>query len=332
MLFLFFCFLQYDLTNMQMNGSKAASFTQFELVGIPGLLDYKMFLFVGFLILLLITITANLLILFLVSLDHRLQTPMYFFLCNLSLIDMLTATSIIPKLLAVLSGYDNTISFAACFGQMYFIISFTSTENCLVAAMAYDRYIAVVKPLHYNVIINLKKCIVIITTVWTVGFLIPSVFIKIASELPYCASNQIMHCFCNYPAVISLACANITEHTYGAFGFALFVNYVPLSFVVWTYVKIIKSVIKLKTKESRRKAFSMCSSHVTVVIMYYISASFLLKTDGLSYDACILIGGLNYFLMPMVNPMIYSLRNEQMKAAAQRYLQLKAVFSYNTKN
>ncbi|XP_051782647.1 olfactory receptor 10A6-like [Erpetoichthys calabaricus] len=316
---------------MQINGSKAARITQFELVGFPGLLDYKMFLFVGFLILLLITITANVLILLLVSLDHRLHTPMYFFLCNLSILDMLLVTSIIPKLLAILSGYDNTISFAACFGQMYFIISFGSTENCLVAAMAYDRYIAVVKPLHYNVIINLKKCVVIMTTVWTLGFLVPSVFIIVASELPYCASNKIRHCFCDYPAVLSLACADISDYEKGAFGLALFVNYVPLLFVLWTYVRIIVSVVKLKTKESRAKAFSMCSSHVTIVLMYYISASYMLRITGVSDDGRIFIGGLNYFLMPMVNPMIYSLRNKTMKEAAKRYIKLKSCSPHNPK-
>ncbi|XP_028646189.2 olfactory receptor 10A6-like [Erpetoichthys calabaricus] len=324
----------HDTRDKEMNGSKSASFTHFELVGFPGLMDYKMVLFVGFLILLLITITANLLILFLVSMDHRLHTPMYFFLCNLSLLDMLMAISIIPKLLAVLSGYDNTISIATCFGQMYFIMSIGSAENCLVAAMAYDRYIAVVKPLHYNVIINLKKCVVITAIVWILGFIIPAPSVFLAFGLPYCAAYKIMHCFCDYPAVLSLACADISVHANGTFGAALFVNYVPLLFVLWTYVRIILSVLKLKSTASLAKAFSMCSSHMTVVLMYYVSASVVyagLKTDGLSPDGRIFIGGLNYFLMPMVNPMIYSLRNEKMKDATKKYIQFKALFPHNTK-
>uniref|UniRef100_A0A8C4SP26 Olfactory receptor n=1 Tax=Erpetoichthys calabaricus TaxID=27687 RepID=A0A8C4SP26_ERPCA len=316
-----------------MNESKATSFTEFELMGFPGLLDYKMFLFAGFLLLLLITLTANLLILFLVLLDHRLHTPMYFFLCNLSVLDILTATSIIPKLLVVLSGHDKTISFAACFVQMYFIVSFGSAENCLVAAMAYDRYIAVVKPLHYNVIINFKKCMLIMMIVWILGFLIPLVLLILATNLPYCASNRIMHCFCDYPSVISLACADITDHVNGSFGVALIAIYVPLLFVLWTYLRIIVSVLKLKSTASLAKAFSMCSSHMTVVLMYYVASSVVyagLKIEGISYDGRIFIGGLNYFLMPMVNPMIYSLRNEKMKEAAQRYIHLKFLFPQNT--
>ncbi|XP_051783201.1 olfactory receptor 6N1-like [Erpetoichthys calabaricus] len=320
---------------MQMNGSKAVSVAEFELVGFPGLLDYKMLLFVGFLLLLLVTLTANLLLLLLVSLDRRLHTPMYFFLCNLSLLDILMTTSIIPKLLAVLSGYDKTISFTACFGQMYFIVSVGVTENCLVAAMAYDRYIAVVKPLHYNVIINFKICLLIVTIVWMLGFLIPLVFLILVIHLPFCASNKIMHCFCDYPAVLSLACADITDQVNGSFGVALIANYVPLLFVLWSYVRIIISVLKLKSRASLAKAFSMCSSHMTVVLMYYVSASIVyagLKIEGLSYDGRIFIGGLNYFLMPMVNPMIYSLRNEKMKDAARRYIRLNFLFPQSVKN
>ncbi|XP_051783207.1 olfactory receptor 6N1-like [Erpetoichthys calabaricus] len=325
---------QHDLRDRKMNDSKVPSFTEFELVGFPGLLDYRMFLFFGFLILLLITVTANLLILFLVSLDHRLHTPMYFFLWNLSLLDLLMTTAILPKLLAVLSGYDSTITMTACFGQMYFIISVGTTENCLVAAMAYDRYIAVVKPLHYNVIINVKMCFIILATSWILGLVIPATSIILASNLPYCASNKIMHCFCDYPAVISLACTDITDHATGAFGLGLLGNYLPMLYVLWTYVRIVLSVLKVKTTGSRAKAFSMCSSHVTVVLLYYVSASVVyagLKMNSLSYDGRIFVGGLNYFLIPMVNPMIYSLRNKKMKEAARKYFNFVISFPTNRK-
>ncbi|XP_039602081.1 olfactory receptor 10A6-like [Polypterus senegalus] len=309
--------------------------TEFELVGFPGLLDYNLVLFVGFLLLLLITLMANLLILFLVSLDHRLHTPMYFFLCNLSLLDLLVATSILPKLLAVLSGYAKNISFAGCFAQMYSLVSFGTTENCLVAAMAYDRYIAVVKPLHYNVIINFRKCMMIMAIVWILGFLIPLGFLILVVQLPFCGSNKVMHCFCDYPTVLSLACADISAHANSAFGAAMISNYVPLLFVLWTYVRIVISVLKLKTTESLAKAFSMCSSHITVVLMYYVSAFVdyaALKIEGLSYDTRIFIAGLNCFLMPMVNPMIYSLRNKKMKAAARKFISLNFFFPKNVKN
>uniref|UniRef100_A0A8C4XBV6 G-protein coupled receptors family 1 profile domain-containing protein n=1 Tax=Erpetoichthys calabaricus TaxID=27687 RepID=A0A8C4XBV6_ERPCA len=312
--------LIYDLKDMQMNGSKMV--TEFELVGFPGLLDYNLVLFVGFLLLLLITLTANLLILFLVSLDHRLHTPMYFFLCNLSLLDLLVATSILPKLLAVLSGYAKTISFAGCFAQMYSL-------NFILAAMAYDRYIAVVKPLHYNIIINGKKCFLIMAVTWILGFLYPVANTILASSLPYCSSNKIMHCYCDYPAVLSLACAEVTSQADGAFGLAIVGNYVPLIYVTWTYVKIMLSVLRLNTRESRTKAISMCSSHVALVVMYYVFGSIVyaeLKMEGFSYERRILVGSLSFLVIPVVNPLIYSLRNEKIKEAAKKYLKLYAIW------
>uniref|UniRef100_A0A8C4TEK4 Olfactory receptor n=2 Tax=Erpetoichthys calabaricus TaxID=27687 RepID=A0A8C4TEK4_ERPCA len=318
-----------------MNGSKATLLTDFEIVGFPGLQDYKPALFAGFLTLFLVTLIANLLILILVALDQRLHVPMYFFLWNLSLLDILISIAIIPKLLAVLLGYSGTISLSACFGQMYFIISIGATENCLVAAMAYDRYVAVVKPLHYNVIINLKTCLVIAAIVWILGFLIPASSVTLASFLPYCASNRILHCFCDYPAVVSLACADITDHANGALGVAMLAIYVPFVFVLWSYFRIVLSVLKLKTAESRAKAFSMCSSHLIVVLLYYSSTAIVyigLRINNISYDGRIFIGGLNYFLIPMVNPMIYSLRNEKMKEAAKKYMKFQFLISKKPKN
>ncbi|XP_051783234.1 olfactory receptor 6N2-like [Erpetoichthys calabaricus] len=300
------------------------SITDFILIGFPGLQDYNNILFGFFLALFLVTCIGNLCILGLVILDQRLHTPMYFFLWNLALLDILMVTAIIPKLLAVFLEHK-MISFAACFVQMYMIISFGTTEILLVAAMAYDRYVAVVKPLHYNVIVNLKTCIVIASTVWMLGFLIPLIPVTMASYLPFCASNQIMHCFCDYPTVLSLACTDVSSHATGSLGFVIIFVYTPFIFVLWTYLKIISSVIKLKTEQSHKKAFSMCFSHVIVVLLYYISRAIdyiALRIDNISYDGRILIGGLNYFFTPMVNPMIYSLRNEKIKAAAQKYFRI----------
>ncbi|XP_051783236.1 olfactory receptor 10A6-like [Erpetoichthys calabaricus] len=281
-----------------------------------------MLLFVGFLVLLLITLTTNLFFILLVSLDHRLHTPMYFFLCNVSLLDILIAISITPKLLAVFTGY-NKINFSSCFVQLYFIISFGGTENFLFAAMAYDRYIAVVKPLHYNVIINTKKCFLILAVTWILGFLVPAANTILASFLPYCASNKIMHCYCDYPAVVSLSCAEVTTQEDGLFGLALIVNYVPLIYVLWSYIKILLSVLRLNTRESRTKAFSMCSSHMVLVSICYVFGFIVyaeFKMEGFSYERRIFVGSLTYLLLPMVNPLIYSLRNEKIKEAAKKHV------------
>uniref|UniRef100_A0A8C4SNS8 Olfactory receptor n=1 Tax=Erpetoichthys calabaricus TaxID=27687 RepID=A0A8C4SNS8_ERPCA len=279
-----------------------------------------MLLFVGFLVLLLITLSTNLFFILLVSLDHRLHNSMYFFLCNLSLLDILMATSITPKLLAVFIGY-NKINFSDCFVQLYFIVSFGGTENFILAAMAYDRYVAVVKPLHYNMIINTKKCFLIMAVTWILGFLVPAANTILASFLPYCASNKIMHCYCDYPAVVSLACAEVTNQEDEVFGLAVIVNYVPLIYVF--YIKILLSVLRLNTRESRTKAFSMCSSHMVLVSICYVFGFIVyaeFKMEGFSYERRIFVGSLTYLLLPMVNPLIYSLRNEKIKEAAKKHV------------
>uniref|UniRef100_A0A8C4SQE0 G-protein coupled receptors family 1 profile domain-containing protein n=1 Tax=Erpetoichthys calabaricus TaxID=27687 RepID=A0A8C4SQE0_ERPCA len=309
-----------DLIDVQMNGSTLSTVTEFELVCFPGFQDNKMFLFFGFFVLLLITLTSNLVFILLVSLDHRLHTPMYFFLCNLSLLDIMMAISITPKLLAVFRGY-NKINFSDCFLQLYFIISSGCTENFLFAAMAYDRYIAVVKPLHYNMIINGKKCFLIMVITWILGFLFPAANTILASILPFCASNKIMHCYCDLPALLSLACAEITDQADGLFGLAVIANYVPLIYVLWSYVKIVLCVLRLKTTESRTKAFSMCSSHIVMVVMNYVFAFIMfieLKME---------VGILNCLLIPMVNPMIYSLSNQKLKEAAKKLWTLLKAFT-----
>ncbi|XP_028646187.1 olfactory receptor 10A2-like [Erpetoichthys calabaricus] len=319
------------MKSKNMNNSKASLFTEFEIVAFSGLQEYKTLLFLGFLILFLITLTANLLILFFVAVDHRLHTPMYFFLWNLSLLDLLMTIAIIPKLLAVLLDMNKKISFGGCFFQMYFIIAVGGSELCLVAAMAYDRYVAIVKPLQYNVIIDMKTCLSIAATVWIVGFLLTLVSITWASYLPFCGSNKILHCFCDYPVVIALTCTDVTLHANLAFSLAMLVIFIPFLFVLWSYYRIVISVVRLKSTASRTKAFSMCSSHLLVVLLYYLSTAVLyigFRIESISYDERIFIGGLNYFLTPMVNPLIYTLRNEKMKEAAKKYLNVYTLFQY----
>ncbi|MBN3309401.1 OR6N2 protein, partial [Amia calva] len=310
------------------------SASYFIIVGMPGLQEHYTTLFLIFLLLFLATILGNLLIMVLLSLDPRLHTPMYFFLCNLAVLDVLLTITITPKLLAVLLGY-NRISFTGCFMQMYFYISFCATEVFVVAAMAYDRYVAVVKPLHYNSIISTRLCFTMTTTVWAVGFLVPLVSVVLASLLPFCTSNYVLHCFCDYPTVMSLACADVTAQVNLALLIAMMGVWGPFLFVLWSYYRIIISVVKMKTVESRKKAFYMCSSHVVVVVLHFVSQAVVyigLRVESISPIGRIFIGALHYFLTPLVNPIIYSLRNEKIKAAAQRYFGLKFVFPHTAKN
>ncbi|XP_066563586.1 olfactory receptor 6N2-like [Amia ocellicauda] len=310
------------------------SASYFIIVGVPGLQEHYTTLFFIFLLLFMATILGNLLIVVLVSLDPRLHTPMYFFLWNLAVLDMLLTITIIPKLLAVLLGY-NRISFAGCFLQMHFFISISATEGFLVGVMAYDRYVAVVKPLHYNTIISTRVCLTMTATVWALGFLAPLVSVAQAISVPFCASNHVLHVVCEYPTVISLACADVTAQLNITLLFAMGGVWGPFVFVLWSYSRIIISVGKMKTVESWKKAFYMCFSHIVVVVLYYVSLAVVyiaLRVDSISPGGRIFVGGLNYFLTPLVNPIIYSLRNEKIKAAAQRYFGLKSAIPHTAKN
>nr|XP_015194675.1 PREDICTED: olfactory receptor 6N2-like [Lepisosteus oculatus] len=187
--------------------------------------------------------------------------------------------------------------------------------------MAYDRYVAVVKPLHYNNLISTKACITMMFTAWMLGFLGPLLPILLASTLPFCGSNFILHIVCDYHSVMSLACGDFTAQVNFTLSIAMLSINVPFLYILWTYCRIIASVMKLKIMESRKKAFSMCSSHVTVVFLCYGSGAVVyigLRVERIPPDGRIIIGGFNYLLTPLLNPIIYSLRNEKLQVAFQR--------------
>ncbi|XP_006643050.2 olfactory receptor 6N1-like [Lepisosteus oculatus] len=313
-----------------MSDSNRTLHSEFIIVGLPGLQEHYIALFIFFLILFLAIIMGNLLILVLVALDHGLQTPMYFFLGNLSLLDILLTSTVIPKLLAVLLHHNNIISFSGCFIQMHFFIAFAAIEGFLVAAMSYDRYAAIVKPLHYNTLINTKVCLKMASTIWVLGVFAPLLSVVPASTLPFCGSNLILHIVCDYRTVMSLACGDVTVHVNFTLLMAMMSIYIPFLYVLWTYCRIIASVMKLKTVVSRKKAFSMCSSHVAVVFLYYVSSAVVyigLRVESIPPDGRIFVGAVYYFLTPLLNPIIYWLRNEKIKAAAQRYFSLQSPHS-----
>ncbi|MBN3319398.1 O6C70 protein, partial [Atractosteus spatula] len=272
-------------------GPNTTLHSEFIIVGVPGLQEYYTLFFLLFLVLFLATFLGNFLIVVLVVLDHRLHTPMYLLLWNLAFLDVLLTTAIIPKLLAILLGHSRSVSLTGCFAQMYFIVSVGATESFLVAAMAYDRYVAVVKPLHYTIIINTKVCITMIATVWVLGFLAPLSPLILIKTLPFCTTNYVKHLFCDYVPVLALSCEDVTAQENLALFIAIMSLYVPFLFVLWSYCKIILSIIRLKSVEGRKKTFSMCSSHMVVVV----------------------------------------LRNEHIKAAAQRYPSVKTIFPLNVR-
>ncbi|XP_028647525.1 olfactory receptor 10A4-like [Erpetoichthys calabaricus] len=304
-----------------LNGTEHAV-KEFYLVGVPGLQDRQNLLCILFLLLYVAVMAGNLLMLYLVLLDQRLHTPMYFFLCHLSVLDVLLSTLILPKMMAVFLLEDRLISFAGCFLQMYLILASGSTENIILLVMAYDRYVAIMKPLHYHLIINGKVCVVLTTVAWALGYMAPLLHVLDAMSLPYCGPNIVQYCYCDFSSVAILACADVTDVLKKAVVAAMCVVNIPLLLILGSYFIIILNIYS-RSKEDSKKAFSTCASHLFIVSVYYFSADLLyitVVTGSMSADNRVIMGVLSYLLTPLLNPIVYSLRNKQIKQAAKKYL------------
>ncbi|XP_043928805.1 olfactory receptor 2AT4-like [Protopterus annectens] len=300
--------------------------TEFILLGFPYLHNYTFLLFFIFLMIYILIILGNASILVAVSTTKKLHSPMFFFLSNLAVIDILAANTAIPKMLALFIFNDNTISFSACFLQLYILHSLGVTEGLILVVMAYDRYIAICSPLRYTVIMTSKVNILMTATSWITSFILIGGAILKTLELPFCGPNRINHCFCDHLFVIRLACADVSLHTYIGFFIAMTVAIVPLALVGFSYAKIILSLLNMYSNKGGWKAFSTCSSHLTVVIMYYlfigiIYASYRVESGSDEFHAfgTVLLTTLN----PMLNPIIYALRNKDVKETLRKCIIMK---------
>ncbi|XP_043928741.1 olfactory receptor 2AT4-like [Protopterus annectens] len=302
---------------------------EFILVGFPGTQNYRAALFLAFLIVYLIVLLGNSAIVAAVKTSHKLQKPMYFFLSNLAIVDILYTSTTIPKMLAIFLFNANTISFVACFTQVLTMYSFGTTEAFLLVVMAYDRYVAVCNPLRYMSIMTNKVNTQMAIGCWALAFTVILPPCVLTAQLPYCGSNRIEQFFCDHLYLIRLACTDTTFHTNLSFGLAMFLTLVPFFLVTVSYVKILRSVFKIESGEGRLKAFSTCSSHLIAVTLYYISLTIICVsyiTDFVPEKFHSLSTVLPNILTPTLNPLIYTLRNKEVKDAITKLLKCKAVF------
>nr|XP_033799945.1 olfactory receptor 1019-like [Geotrypetes seraphini] len=291
--------------------------TEFIILGFFELPDLQIFLFIVFLIIYLMSLTGNLLIIITVCSDSHLHSPMFFFLINLSFLEICYVTVTMPKLLAVLIAQNKTIFFMQCMTQMYLFLSFTNTEFYLLTAMAYDRYVAICKPLHYTIIMNKKVCFILAIVSWTISFLNPLPHVILISQSSFCRSNDINHFFCDMTALLTLLCSGTSVIET--------INYIEGPVLVFplfiltniSYVYIISAVLKIQSAKGRQKTFSTCSSHLTVVLLFY-GTSFCVylrpqSTDSMDLNKLLTV--LYITAIPLLNPLIYSLRNKELKGA-----------------
>ncbi|XP_036621174.1 olfactory receptor 2D3-like [Trichosurus vulpecula] len=296
--------------------------TEFIFLGLSSQPRAQLILFIMFLFFYLLTVLGNLIIITVIQIEPRLQTPMYFFLTNLSFLDICYTTTNVPQMLSNMVGKKKTISFTGCAIQMYFSLSFGMIECVLLGVMAYDRYVAICAPLHYTVIMNRRTCIHMVIISWTSSFLSSMVINVFTLRLPYCGSNVLNHFFCEVPSVLRLACTDTSVTELVVFIFSIIIVFIPFLLIVISYARILLSVLRMHSAAGRLKALSTCASHLTVVVLFYGTAIFMyMRPQSKSSRSGGKIIAIFYTVItPMLNPLIYSLRNQDVKGALRKVI------------
>ncbi|XP_054985331.1 putative olfactory receptor 2B8 [Sorex araneus] len=296
--------------------------TGFILLGFSDRPHLELILFVVLLILYIITLLGNATIITLSYLDPNLHTPMYFFLSNLSFLDMCYVTSSVPQFLFNLSGTDKSISYAGCVTQLFVSLGLGCTECMLLAVMAFDRYAAVCRPLHYTVIMHPRLCSLMASASWIFGFTNSSVQTVLTFILPLCRRNKIDHFLCEIPALIKIACVDTRSTESEMFFASVVVLLIPVSLIMFSYGQIVRAILRIKSAAGKRKAFGTCGSHFIVVSLFFGTAiyAYLQPSNNYSQDKGKFTSLFYVIIIPMINPVIYTLRNKDVKGAMTKIL------------
>ncbi|XP_048342673.1 olfactory receptor 1020-like [Sphaerodactylus townsendi] len=294
--------------------------TEFILLGFMDHPELQVPLFMLFLIIYLTSLVGNIGIIILTKIDAQLHTPMYFFLRNLSIVDIGYSTAIGPKLLATFVTEGKSISFTGCAVQFYFFALFITTEGCLLAVMAYDRFIAICNPLLYFVIMSKKFCTILLVGAYTCGFASSSVQTILIFRLSFCNSNIINHFFCDVPSMLKLSCSDIhVTHTVH-FILSTIIALTTFLIVLISYIAIVFAILKIHSAQGKFKAFSTCASHLTTVTIFFGTIMFMYIRPGsnFSVDQDKIVSMFYTLVISFLNPLIYSLRNKDVKDAVNR--------------
>ncbi|XP_074087835.1 olfactory receptor 5B12-like [Macrotis lagotis] len=293
---------------------------EFILIGLTDAPELKVPLFIIFLLIYLITMIGNLALIALISFHSYLHTPMYFFLSNLSLVDFGYSSAITPKVMAGLLTGNKVISYNGCVTQFFFFSSLAGTECFLLAFMAYDRHAAVCKPLHYNTTMTSNVCALMISCSYICGFLATSIIIGKVFSLSFCRSNIIHHFFCDIPPLLALICSDIYIIEIIIFIIGSFVAFSPFLVIITSSFLIFITILEIHSTEGRQKAFSTCASHLTAVCIFYGTIMFMYfqPSSSHSMDSDKMVSVFYTMIIPMLNPLVYSLRNKDVKNAFRK--------------
>ncbi|KAM6224092.1 olfactory receptor 5V1-like [Rhynchocyon petersi] len=297
--------------------------TEFILIGLSDLPEVRYPLFVAFAAIYQITLVGNGAILLAIVTEKKLRTPMYYFLANLSLLDIFCPSATVPKMLKNLLTEKQNISFVGCVLQLFFLVALAGTEVFLLAVMAYDRYVAICFPLRYTLIMTTGRCVQLTASTWAAGFLNSLLHTVFTFRLSFCKSNQVNQYYCDIPPVVALSCSStyVAEMLVLVVGGILGISAFLITGI--SYIYIISTILKIRSAEGKRKAFSTCASHLLVVCLFYGTTIFTYIRPSSSHHSPArdrLISMLYGVITPMLNPIIYSLRNTEVKGALKKVL------------
>ncbi|XP_012886604.1 PREDICTED: olfactory receptor 2B6-like [Dipodomys ordii] len=290
---------------------------EFILLGFADLPWLELPLFVILLVTYPVTMMGNIAIILVSKLDPRLHSPMYFFLTNLSFLDMCYTTSIVPQMLFNLGSSRKTISYVGCALQLYLFSTMGATECLLLAVMSFDRYVAICRPLHYTLIMNQRLCFLLVSIVWLCGITYAISEASLTFQLPLCGVNQLDHWLCEIPVLIKTACGEKEANELALSVACIFIIAVPLCLILASYATIGRAILKIKSSEGRRKAFGTCSTHLIIVSLLYAPAisMYLQPPSSISRDQPKFMALFYGVVIPTLNPFIYTLRNKDVKGA-----------------
>uniref|UniRef100_A0A8B9QM91 Olfactory receptor n=1 Tax=Anas platyrhynchos TaxID=8839 RepID=A0A8B9QM91_ANAPL len=300
--------------------SNSSSVSEFLLLEFADMRELQLLQFALFLGIYLAALLGNSLILSAVACDHRLHTPMYFFLLNLALLDLGCISTTLPKAMANALWDTRTISYQGCVAQVLFIVFFFDAEYSLLTVMAYDRYVAICKPLHYGSLVGSRACAHMAAAAWGSGFLNAVLHTANTFSLPLCQGNAVDQFFCEIPQILKLSCSGAYLREVGALIFSVSLVFGCFVFIVVSYVQIFRAVLRMPSEQGRHKAFSTCLPHLAVVSLFLSTGIFAyLKPPSISSPSLDLVVAFLYSVLPpAVNPLIYSMRNQELKHAVRK--------------
>lgn len=279
-------------------------------------------LFVVFLISYILTILGNLAIIIVSRLDSKLHTPMYFFLTNLSLLDLCYTTSTVPQMLVNICSLRKVISYGGCVAQLFIFLALGCTECLLLAVMSFDRFVAICRPLHYSIIMNHMLCLQLAAASWVSGFSNSVLQSTLTLQMPLCGHKEVDHFFCEVPALLRLSCVDTTANEAELFFISVLFLLIPVTLILISYAFIVQAVLRIQSVEGQRKAFGTCGSHLIVVSLFYGTAiyMYLQPPSPASKDRGKMVSLFYGIITPMLNPLIYTLRNKDVKGAFKRLI------------